>query len=95
MTEISYQVFDEVSGLPIRTLSDGFIREMAQRQNKSCSEIFNEVKEEVSKAKIEYFVKRDSSEIMVVVGEGRLKCQGEYYDDYSDAFNSLSDLNEN
>ena len=76
-------------GFSIRTLSDGFIREMAQRQNKSCSEIFNEVKAAVNKAKVEYFVKRDCKDIMVVLDSSRFKCQGKYFDKYSDALKAI------
>ena len=89
MTEISYQLFDKVSRLPIRSLTDGFVREMAKIQNKSCSDIFNEVKSEVKKAKIEYFIKRNSSKIVVIAGGSRFACQGEYFDNYNEALKKI------
>ena len=89
MREINYQVFDEKSGLPIESLSDGSVREFAMRQDKSCSEIFNEMKDAVKKEGIKYMIARGSDKIKVVGKNSMSACQPTYYDDYDKALESL------
>ena len=56
MKEISYQIFDKISGLPIETLTDGMIREFAFKFDKSCSEIYHEYKKLIEETGIKYII---------------------------------------
>ncbi len=90
MQEINYQIFDDKSGLPIYTLTDKFIRDMAERKNKSLSETFNMVKEKVQTGKIQYFVSFDNKVLRAIAGEGLFKCQGSYFEDYNEALEKFN-----
>jgi len=85
MQEISYQIFDKTSGLPIYSMTDKFIRDMAERTEKSCSEVFNRIKSEIEKHGIQYFVSNDKKTVRAIAGPGLFKCQGEYFSNYEDA----------
>jgi len=92
MKEINYTVFDKISGLPVYGLDDGFVREMAQRKDKSLSEFFNEIKSELQKEGIKYFVSHNKKEIIVTKTSGLFKCIGEYFLDYDEAKECLKEL---
>jgi hypothetical protein len=88
--EINYQIFDETSGLPIYSLTDKFIRDMAYRQDKPLSEVFNNVRKQVLLGKIQYFVSYDKKVLRAIAGEGLFKCQGTYFLNYQDALNEYN-----
>jgi len=93
MKEISYQIFDEVSGLPIESLSNECIREFAQRFNKSNSGIFNEMKAELKKEGIKYMIPGGTKKIKVVFKRSMSACNPTYFDDYQDALNFIKEDN--
>lgn len=92
MKEISYQVFDNESKLPFHSLTDSFIRTTAERKNRSCSEIFDEIKEVINNSDIEYFVSYNKKEIIPISTSARFKCPGQYFKIYSDAKIHLSEI---
>lgn len=85
MHEINYQIFDKVSGLPIESLTDGMIREFAMKDNKSCSQVFNEYKEALEKIGVKYMIPGGTKTIKVVVNGSMSACMPTYFDDYEDA----------
>jgi len=43
MNEINYQVFDQDTGVPIKKYTDEKVRELAQKEGRSVSEVFEEI----------------------------------------------------
>lgn len=99
MQELNYQLFDKASGLPIETLSDGCIREFAQRFDKSCSEMYNEMREAVDKAGVRYmipgaYIEGTDLKIKCVVKGAMSACAPEYFEKYKDAVKFIKDKKE-
>jgi len=88
MTEISYQIFDKESGLPIKELSDEFIRSMAFELEVSVSEIFNKIKDNL---KIKYFVSQGTKDIEILDQRILVAGPGEYFPKYSDAVKFINE----
>jgi hypothetical protein len=82
-----YKIVDKVSGLPFHGITNSFINEMAKRKSKTLEEIVKEIQDQIKKEKIKYFVSRSNNELIVIAGEGRFKCQGEYFEEYKEALN--------
>lgn len=89
MNEINYQVFDEVSGIGFESYSDKFVKEEAARSNKTCSEVFDELKESILKEGVKYFIAEDSNKIKPMLKPLMVTALGEYYDTFEDAVNAL------
>jgi len=89
MQEISYQVFDEKSGLPFEEFSDSFVRKAAEKQNKSCSEVFTVIKENIKRKGVYYIISEDKR-IKVMVKNSLSGYKHPKFDTYEEAFDYLN-----
>lgn len=89
MTEINYGIFDDISNLPIKTLDNKYIRNYADSKNISYSEAHKELKDEIYKKGIKYFIPNDKEKIQALPIDAVVKCLGTYFERYEDAVNEL------
>jgi len=67
MREINYNIFDRTSSLIVYPFTDKYIKELAEREDKSLSDIVKECREIISKYGVKYFITLDTNEIFCEV----------------------------
>jgi len=67
MREINYSIFDKTSWLKIHPFTDKYIRELAERKNKSLSDVVKECRKIISKYGVKYFITLDTNKIFCEV----------------------------
>ncbi len=90
MREIDYGLYDSCSGLPIESLTDKYVRTLADLDNKTCSDTHNMLQKEIQKIGIKYMICKDSKVIRVVPKPVMSACAPEYFDTYEQAQNSIA-----
>ena len=87
--EIDYGLYDKVSDLQIESLTDGAVREFADRRNKTYPEMHNIFKKELDEVGVRYMIPGSylggNLEIKCVVKGSLSACGPEYFDTYKEA----------
>ena len=89
MNEINYQVFDKISGLPFPEFSDSKVRELAHNFNKSYSQAFFDIKEQIEGGDVRYIVNTDSKNIIPILDDSMSFSAPIEYDTYEEALKNL------
>ena len=90
MQEISFQLFDKYSQLPIKNLTDSLVRKLAMNYDKSCSDVFIKLKESVEKEGVKYMIEENDNKIYAVLKNSFSSTFPDYYESYEEALSKLT-----
>ena len=89
MQEISYQVFDKESGLPVTNMGDKYVRSLSERLNRSNEEIFQKLRGDIDKHGVKYMILLEKENILLVSGNFFAQTLASYYTTMEEAKEAL------
>ncbi len=95
MQEINYQILDKNSGLLFPELSDNRVRELAQKFNKSYSEMFLEDKGKFQESGVKHILPQEKESIVPILNESMSSCMPIEYVTYNEALKILEEAKDN